>query len=221
MSNFSHSSRSILNLHTIERFHGNSLMAKIGRTVCEAECLPRKEFFEVWETAKRIRRHMRGGKILDLAAGHGLLSAILLIMDNSSPSATLVDIRKPQSYEKLMFVLMKKWPKLKGRLDYKVMPLEEISGNENTLAVSVHACGILTDKVLDLAISARCRVAVVPCCHDLKQCDLGGLANWMDGPLAVDATRLARLKSENFKVAALNIPKEITPKNHLLLGWPQ
>ncbi len=88
-----------------------------------------------------------------------------------------------------------------------------------SLVASVHACGLLTDQVLDLAITKRNRVAVLPCCHDLRLCDTGSLANWMDGPLAVDATRVARLRQAGYRVQTAEIPLEITPKNRLIMGW--
>ncbi len=76
------------------------------------------------------------------------------------------------------------------------------------------------ERVLDLALASRCRIAVLPCCHDLRQCDTGALGGWMDGPLAVDATRVARLRAAGYRVQTSHIPAEITPKNRLLLGWP-
>ena len=76
-------------------------------------------------------------------------------------------------------------------------------------------------NVLDLAIGTRSRVAVLPCCHDLKRCDTGSLAAWMDGPLAVDATRVARLRQAGYRVLTTHIPADITPKNRLLMGWPE
>jgi Methyltransferase domain len=220
MADFLRNSHNVLNRHTMKWFEGDTLLSRLGRTVCEAEALPRKEFFEAWETAKRIRRHMRGGKILELAAGHGLVSFILLLLDNTSPSATLVDIKKPASFEKIHKTITDKWPRLKGRITYHIGDMDDFTGDDETLVVSVHACGLLTDRVLDIALTSQCRVAVVPCCHDIKLCDTGGLMNWMDGPLAIDATRLARLKNLGYSVRANNIPKDITPKNHLLLGWP-
>jgi len=214
------SSDNLLNAYTARWFEGETLFARVGRAVCAAGCLPRKEFFEAWETAKRIRRRMRGGEILELAAGHGMLSAFLLLLDTSSEAAVLVDPSKPPCHEKLMEQLISHWPGLEGRVRYVEGDLREAVAGPDTLAVSVHACGELTDRVLDLALSRRCRVAVVPCCHDFARCDTGGLENWMDGSLAIDATRLARLRAAGFTTAALNIPADITPKNHLLLGWP-
>ena len=221
MDHLSKSSTNVLNWRAAEFFPGDTLFARIARAVCEAGCLPRKELFEAWETAKRIRRVMRGGPILELAAGHGLLSVILVILDDSAESATCVDIKRPPSHETLLTVLEKRWPRIEGRIQYLDAKIEEIDVMPGNLVVSIHACGRLTDQVLDLAIKTRNRVAVLPCCHDLRLCDTGSLGNWMDGPLAVDATRLARLRQAGYRVQTARIPEDITPKNRLLMGRPK
>ena len=221
MEKISRSSRNVLNRRTAERFVGETLFARIARAVCEAECLPRKELFEAWESARRIRRQMRGGPIVELAAGHGLLSAILIILDDSSERATCVDIKRPPSQERVLAVLEEHWPRLEGRVVFYEAPIADVVVPPEGLLVSVHACGGLTDQVLDLAVASRSRVAVLPCCHDLEACDTGSLTGWMDGPLAVDATRVARLRQEGFRVHTARIPEEITPKNRLLMAWPE
>jgi len=221
LNNLSRSSRNVLNRHTAEHLTGETLFDRIGRAVCEAECLPRKELFEAWEAAKRIRRQMRGGPIVELAAGHGLLSAILIILDDSSPTATCIDIKRPPSHQRVLAVLENHWPRLRDRVRYIEGRIEDADVPDAGLLVSVHACGVLTDQVLDLAVIARCRVAVLPCCHDLNRCDTGSLDGWLDGPLAVDATRVARLRQAGFRVQTMRIPEDITPKNRLLLAWPE
>jgi len=221
MKPFSHSSRNVLNRHSAERLTGDTLFAKIGRAVCEAECLPRKELYEAWETAKRIRRQMRGGPIIELAAGHGLLAAILILLDDTSPTAACVDIKQPPSHRRVLTALENHWPRLRGRVTYVEASIAGANVGDDDLLVSVHACGIPTDQVLDLAIAKRSRVAVLPCCHDLRECDSGSLATWMDGPMAVDATRVARLRGARFQVRTALIPADITPKNRLLMGWPE
>src|SRR4051812_21905257 len=84
---FSHSSKGRLTVHDLARFPGDSLFDRLARAVCDAGCLPRKELYEAWETARRIRRIFRGGRIVDLAAGHGLLAHVLMMLDDSSPEA--------------------------------------------------------------------------------------------------------------------------------------
>lgn len=214
------SSRNRLTTKLLPLFTGDSLFDAIARTVCRAGCLPRKELFEAWEVARRVRRRFRGGRIVDMACGHGLLAQIMLILDDTSPSALAVDRRIPLSAAKLGDELLKEWPRLQGRIQFIEEEIVGISLEANDLVVSAHACGNLTDLILDLAVAARARVAVLPCCHNLDGADLGGLDGWMDGPLAVDATRVARLRAEGYRVTTQLIPAEITPQNRLLLAEP-
>ena len=87
------SSRNRLTENIIDRFSGNTLFDAIARAVCHAGCLPRKELYEAWEVARRVRRRFRGGRIVDMACGHGLLAQVLLLLDDSSPMALAVDRR--------------------------------------------------------------------------------------------------------------------------------
>jgi hypothetical protein len=217
---FSISSKARLTDRDLERFPGGSLFDRLARAVCHAGCLPRKELYEAWETARRVRRLFRGGRIVDLAAGHGLLAHILLILDDSSPLAVAADTRLPASSGRLHEVLVDAWPRLKGRLQFEERPLESVALSEQDLVVSAHACGALADLVLDRAAAARARVAVLPCCHDLAVNDAGSLSGWMDGPLAVDVMRAMRLEQRGYRVRTQTIPALITPKNRLLLGDP-
>ena len=54
---------------------------------------------------------------------------------------------------------------LRGKTRFVTDTLANVRPTPDTLLVSVHACGSLTDYVLDLAIEGRSPVAVVPCCH--------------------------------------------------------
>jgi hypothetical protein len=64
-------------------------------------------------------------------------------------------------------------------------------------------------------------VAVLPCCHDARTCDTGGLLGFLPVPLAVDATRVARLRGAGYDVLTQTIPVAITPQNRLILGLPR
>lgn len=215
------SSRSRLTRHQIPRFPGDTLFERLARTVCEAECLPRKELYEAWEVAKRIRRRVRGGVVHDCAGGHGLTAFSLLLLDDSSPRAVVVDRRQPASFGRLREALEARWPRLAGRVEFHEGDLRAYEGGEpGDLFVGVHACGPLTDRVLDLGVSRRARVAVLPCCHSAERCDRGGLQGWLPVGVAVDATRVARLQGEGYGVHTTLIPEDITPENRLLMGWP-
>lgn len=199
-------------------FAGNSLFDKIARAVCRAGTLPRKELHEAWEMAKRVRRRYRGGRIIDLACGHGLLAHIMLILDDSSKTAIAVDKNIPLNAGKLSNALITTWPRLQNRVIYKEMPVEESIILPDDIVVSSHACGSLTDLIIDKAIEQHARVAVLPCCHDLKESSTDGLEGWMDKTLAVDTARAMRLRSKGYKIVTQKIPSDITPKNRLLMG---
>jgi SAM-dependent methyltransferase len=219
--NMKKSSKNRLTIHQQALFPQETLFGKIARTVCRSQTLPRKELYEAWEVAKRIRRYFRGGRIVDLACGHGLVSHILLLLDDTSPNALAVDTNIPENAAVLSQNLIKTWPRLKDRIIFRRMPLEQVELSSRDIVVSVHACGTLTDTVIEKAVAARAKLAVLPCCHDLDRCDTGGLDGWMDGPLAVDATRALKLACQGYTVMTKKIPGEITPKNRLLIAYPK
>jgi len=215
---FSPGAHGRLTTHDLGRFSGDTLFDRIGRVVCGVNRLPRKELYEAWEVARRVRRWCRGGRVVDVAGGHGLLAHILLLLDDSSPHALVVDPSPPVSSRPLHDAIVAEWPRLQGRVAFVEGDLDSVTFAATDLVVSSHACGALTDRILDAAIRASARVAVLPCCHDLETCDAGPLAGWLDGPVAVDAVRAMRLKALGYQVRTQTIPRAITPQNRLLIA---
>src|SRR6476659_5840457 len=115
---FSPSSRGRLTERDLDRFPDNTLFHRVARAVCHAGCLPRKELYEAWEMARRVRRLFRGGRIVDLAAGHGLLAQLMLILDETSPLARAVDAVVPRPAATLPLELVERRARLAGRLTF-------------------------------------------------------------------------------------------------------
>lgn len=199
-------------------FPADTLFDRIARATCRAGCLPRKELYETWEVARRVRRQFRGGRVVDMACGHGLLAYLLLLLDDTSAEALAVDRQIPQSAEKLAKALETDWPRLKNRVHFLKADLTKIALGRQDLVVASHACGELTDLILERAAAAGARLAVLPCCHDLKIADQGGLGGWLDGPLAVDVSRAVNLRSKGYTIYTRQIPAEISPMNRLLMA---
>ena len=214
------SSKNRLTDALLPQFTGETLFEAIARATCHAGCLPRKELFEAWEVARRVRRRFRGRRIVDLACGHGLLAQVLLLLDDSSPEALAVDRTLPKSAGTLAAALCEAWPRLRDRVRFLEADVRAVPLHQGDLVVSAHACGGLTDLILARAVEAGACVAVLPCCHTLKDADLGGLEGWLDGPLAMDAARVARLRAQGYRVFTQTIPVDITPKNRLLMAEP-
>ncbi len=217
---FDPGSRSRLNHRHLGRFPGETLFDRVARAVCEADCLPRKELFESWEVARRVRRRVRGRRVVEFAAGHALVAHLMLLLDDSSETAVAIDAKPVPSADRLAETLVSHWPRLAGRVERRVGDLATADLEAGDLAVSVHACGALSDTVLDRATQARAVVAVLPCCHDAETCDTGGLTGFLSIPLAVDATRVARLRAAGYDVFTQTIPAQVTPENRLILGIP-
>ena len=219
-ASFDPSSRGRLTDRDLGRFSGQTLFDRVARAVCHTGCLPRKELYEAWETARRMRRLFRGGRVVDLASGHGLLAHVMLLLDDSSPGAIAVDKARPASSARLHEALVGAWPRLSGRVNFVERALDDVEIVPTDVVVSSHACGRLTDLVLERAVAARARVGVLPCCHDLARSDAGELTGWVDAPLAIDIVRAVHLKRCGYRVWTQTIPDAITPKNRLLLGAP-
>ena len=217
---FDPSSRSRLGPRDLGMFPDDTLLHRVGRVVCAADCLPRKELFESWEVARRARRRFRGGRVVDLACGHALVAWLMLLLDDSSAAAIAIDLRLPPSAAKIADAMARAWPRLAGRVTLAVGAIDDVPVQRGDVLVSAHACGALTDAVLTKAIAAPARVVVLPCCQDAAAGDQGGLGGWLDPALAIDVTRAARLRSAGFTVHTQRVPEAITPKNRLLLAEP-
>lgn len=217
---FSPASRGRLTDRDLDRFPDKTLFHRVARAVCHAGCLPRKELYETWEMARRVRRVFRGGRVVDLGGGHGLLAQVMLVLDDSSPTAVVVDKALPPSSASVREALLATWPRLAGRVAFVTASIDDVELSSTDVVVSSHACGGLTDLVLRRAVAADARVAVLPCCHDLAGGESGGLSGWVDGALAIDITRATWLTQQNYRIWTQTIPAEITPKNRLLLGAP-
>lgn len=225
-SSFSTSSRGRLTEYDLGRFPGRTLFDRVARAVCRAGCLPRKELFEAWEVARRVRRIVRGGRIVDLCGGHGLLAQAMLLLDDSSPCALVADKAIPRSAAKVHESLAEAWPRLSGRVSFVEASIDAVGLDAGDVVVSSHACGDLTDEVLVRAVGAGAAVAVLPCCHQMLRSnvrlpsvgDPRMLDGWMDPALAIDVLRARWLAGNGYRVRTQTIPAAITPKNRLLIG---
>src|SRR4029453_2303268 len=124
---FSTSAKSRLTRYDLGRFPSNSLFDRVARVVCDAGCLPRKELYESWEMARRVRRRFRGGRVIDVAGGHGLLALLMLLLDDSSACAIVVDPATPPSAETLHQKITTAWRRLEGRVGRACVPLESFA----------------------------------------------------------------------------------------------
>lgn len=204
-----------------DRFPSQSLHDVVARLVCDAACLVEKEWHESWAVARKVLRRHRGGPVVDLAGGHGLAAFLILLQDRDTPEARVVDTRVPDSVGRLREVLAVRWPGLVARWRFLPGDLAGASIPTDARLLGIHACGGLTDVILERAVAHAVRVAVLPCCHSRSRQDAGGLDGWLAHDVAVDVVRARRLAEHGFEVHTTTIDDRITPKNRLLIGTPR
>lgn len=212
------SSRKKLTRRDLHRFPDSTLFHKLARVLCEAECLPRRELFEAWAVARRVRRKLRGGRVLDLACGHGLVAWVMLLLDDTSPDALALDVRLPPSAARVAAAMSNAWPRLAGRVVLEQRAIADAPVARGDVVVATHACGALSDAVIDKVLAAEAQLALLTCCHDEETCDTGGLRGWLDVATAVDATRVAKLRAHGYDVHTQLVPREVTAQNRLLIA---
>ena len=211
------------------------LFGELAHAVCSTAVLPRKELFEAWEVACRVDEHFPSAtRVADLAAGHGLLAWILLLIaatDGRQRSAVCVDVRMPASADTLGAAITQRWPELHSSMQYVEGGIEHVRASSSVLVTSVHACGPLTDAVLERAVAGGSPVAVMPCCHSLRKQPvppvpgltaemLAERATTMGAVRVIDEARIDALRVASYEVTTRQIDPEVTPYNRLILARP-
>ena len=79
---------------------------------------------------------------MDLAAGHGLLAHLLLILHPECRSAVCVDRRQPHSFNLLATALTRTWPHLTGKIRFVEARVERATPTPDTLLA-----GIITNRL--------------------------------------------------------------------------
>lgn len=93
---------------------------------------------------------------------------------------------------------------------------------EGELVTSIHACGILTDKLIEESIRQKTSFAVMPCCHSdsiyIEEEQLNYFRNKTD---VIDVARIMHIQKNNYQVHLRTIDSKITYKNRIIVGVPK
>lgn len=224
-----------------------ALFAELAKVVCEAGMLPQKELHECWQMANAVHKTFPDClHVADLAAGHGLLAWILVLLARSDENpiartAVAVDINRPKSADALAAAITNFWPNLLDSVHYVEGSIDAVIADDgpSTLLVAAHACGSLSDRVLLAAISSGNPVAIMPCCHSLRKqaqtlsslalasalpphaMDLISSSAAVIGQAAsIDQFRIEALKALNYQIIEDSIQAEITGYHRIIMGKP-
>jgi len=222
-----------------------ALFVELAKVVCSTSMLPQKELHECWQMANVVHKTFPEClHVADIAAGHGLLAWILVLLARSSEipilrTAVAVDINRPKSADALAAAITDRWPNLTDAVHYVEGSIDAVIAGDgpSTLLVAAHACGSLSDRVLMAAIKSQSPVAIMPCCHSLRKQghSLTSLALASGLPshsidsiissaaavgqaTSIDQFRIAALTALGYHISEDSIQPEITAFNRIIMG---
>ena len=124
---------------------------------------------------------------------------------------------------------------------YVEADLAAAEAHPSALMVSVHACGSLTDFLIEKAIAGRAPLAIVPCCHTVQTkkgymphpvfCEktvdeVAALVEeqriMLQKPMehVLDEIRIQTLQNAGYQVEQVLLPSSFTKQNRLILATP-
>lgn len=180
--------------------------------------------------------------IQDLCSGHGLTGLLFLacnppgkLSKTTIVRTILCDRIEPQSHSILKDYISEicPWVAEVGAVSFDASPLEDftaratshdssviVHGNHATIVVSTHACGSLTDKVLQYAMHVQAAsLAVMPCCY--TGTDVGapyGVRRMLGVGLSADVRRCFYLQENEYHADFTAIPQAITTMNRIIVA---
>jgi len=168
-------------------------------------------------------------EIYDFCSGHGLTGMLFAACnpprEDRIVMTHLVDIAQPPSHQVLKDMIAEVCPWVSDNIQFHTMDLEEFSSMPKStdacrIVIATHACGTLTDKVLEEAVKMECcAIAAMPCCY--TGTDKGvphGIKRAHGVAWAADIKRTYFLHSHNFHTDYSTIPVEITPLNRIIVA---
>jgi len=158
-------------------------------------------------------------KIAEFCCGNGELSA-LIDRNHELEKIDLVDIIEVNKLPKNLKLI-------KSDFELHLDGVDSFKPEVNTLIISVHPCGELTDKIINIAIESRNSFAIMPCCYNsrMKKYDLLNppspkKLHYLSEKEYYDTFRIQYAKEKGFNVIKCQINPKITPMNNVLIGIP-
>jgi hypothetical protein len=202
-------------------FNSDSLQDKFLQAIAAERLLPIKEVLETFEFFTRIRKSTRMKIVADLCCGHGLLGILFAMFERDVQRVILMDQNEPESRQKLIAVASQVAPWIAAKIDNRAA---KISVDDDWIEpdisiVSAHACGVLSDLCIDIAIKCRGPIAILPCCYPKSACNAPQSLQAQFGlETAFDIDRTYRLETAGYRIRWGSIPNEITPMNRIIYG---
>lgn len=202
-------------------FASDSLQDKLVRAIADQRILSAKELVETFEFFSRVRKTIRAASVADLCCGHGLLGILFAVFERKVERVILLDKIEPESRAKLIAAVAGVAPWISDKVGSEQAKIDAAAEclPPACSIVSAHACGVLSDQCIDIAIATQAPLAILPCCYPKSSCDAPPAIRAAFGlEAAYDIDRTYRLESSGYLVRWAEIPRVITPMNRILIA---
>jgi len=178
-----------------------------------------KEFFEAKAFYQKVSPFFGIlNMIVDNCAGNGL-NGIIWALEGKTQKVLLLD-REINPYFQGLIQYVSTLKDI--NVEYQTADIKEAGLPEADLITSIHACGTLTDRVIEQAIEQGSPFAVMPCCQSqsvhLNDEILKYFENKRD---FIDITRVQNAQNNNYNIILRNVDPKITDKNRIIVGFPR
>ena len=202
-------------------FGSDSLQDTLIRAIADQRGLSIKEVMETFEFFSRVRKTIKAECVADLCCGHGLLGLLFAVFERKVKRVILLDKFEPENRAKLITAAASVAPWIVNKVETQQAKLDDAQDllPPGCSIVSAHACGVLSDRCIDIAINKQGQLAILPCCYPKSACDAPQAIRAAFGlTAAYDIHRTYRLESAGYLVRWMEIPKLITPMNRILVA---
>jgi hypothetical protein len=168
-------------------------------------------------------------RTVDLCSGNGLCSFVF-IHEGFAKRALIIDRKFPKSFERIkaLFEGHNLNPQYVEEDLNKLSP--ELFNPCEDFLISIHPCGNLADKIIQIGLDLNIPFALMTCCHLRQDKSFHySLKNPPDSRLMIydepqdyhDLIRQRYIEERGWICHRREIPKRITPRNHILIGLPR
>ncbi len=170
----------------------------------------------------------RKPNLIDLCAGNGMTS-YFFYRKNLISSSVLIDNNRPHSFDRIGSQFSREGFDFQYGIEDILSDNFSLDGNDfqNSVLIAVHACGNLSDKVIALGLRYNLPFAVMTCCHKVgKERKRYLLRSPPDSRLQLypevedyfDYERQRFIEEYGRICLKREIPKKVSPKNHILIS---
>ena len=150
-----------------EHFFTDRIQDVLLQELANQRLLPIKEVLESFELFARIRKANRAEVVADLCCGHGCLAFCSPCLSGKVIRVLLIDKDEPDSRKRLLAIATKLAPWIADKIENhsQMISVDDDWIQPECSIVSSHACGVLSDLCIEIAIKCGGPLAILPCCY--------------------------------------------------------